>query len=332
VVEWVLEIRGDYLLRRKASSNSEEQIIHGGKSPRIPRNKFSTAEHLLEIGRPIPPKKSETFKEIAKQTFFLIIIKSHFKTPKMKIETFKFSNLRNEEHYQFHSEVKQLIERFTPEALKVTDKYAPYPGLYDNEGEALNLICKSEITQQLVDADLTRDLTFQGFCTTVRGALNHYDTAIKDAAQRLDMLLEHYGNVHDKSYDEESASIVSLVSDLRKTYTQDLATAGLTGWVDKLMADNHAFVTLLSGRYAEDANRTRLRMKSVRVEMDAVYREVVDHINALITIEGEAGYSDFVNEINSRIEKTKLNLAQRRGRNAKTAAKEAEVIAKISNQ
>ena len=59
-------------------------------------------------------------------------------------------------------------------------------------------------------------------------------------------------------------------------------------------------------------------MKQVRVEVDGAYRTVVDKINALIIVNGEAPYVDFVNKLNLRIDEYTNNLAIYKGRTKTT--------------
>jgi membrane-bound ClpP family serine protease len=60
-------------------------------------------------------------------------------------------------------------------------------------------------------------------------------------------------------------------------------------------------------------------MKSVRNYVDSAYYAMTGRIGALMIIEGEAAYPNFVKEINQRIESYTKLLAQRRGRNHKDA-------------
>ena len=73
----------------------------------------------------------------------------------------------------------------------------------------------------------------------------------------------------------------------------------------------------MNTRYTEESGKTMLQMKQVRTQIDASYRTITERINALILINGEADYANFVNELNQRIESYSVMLAQRKGRNAK---------------
>jgi len=58
-------------------------------------------------------------------------------------------------------------------------------------------------------------------------------------------------------------------------------------------------------------------MKDARVLVDAAYNIIINRINALIVINGDAVYATFVGELNLRIEHYNNLIAQRKGRNGK---------------
>jgi len=93
----------------------------------------------------------------------------------------------------------------------------------------------------------------------------------------------------------------------------------LNEWVAELKAQNTAFNNIKTTRFTEDSNKTSLKMKVERSNVDEKYRAIVKRINALIEINGEAGYKNFVAELNSRITACNNTIAQREGRNAKAA-------------
>lgn len=65
-------------------------------------------------------------------------------------------------------------------------------------------------------------------------------------------------------------------------------------------------------------------MRKVRVEVDEAYRIMVKKINALIIVNGEAPYVDFVNKLNQRIEAYTTNLAIYKGKIASSPAEEVK--------
>jgi hypothetical protein len=235
----------------------------------------------------------------------------------MAIADLHLNHLRNEEHYQFHTDFKKLIESNDPATLKIGALFTSYAQMYSNEGEALDLIRKSALTEDIAQADSYRDSIFRGMCDAVKSAEKHFNPATQQAATRLRVVLDHYGNVAVKGYDEETAAISKLVADLEKEYSADMAATGLTGWVSELKTRNNNFDALKKNRYSEASEKTMLRMKQVRVDIDNKYHEITNRINALIIVEGGAAYAAFVNEMNARINSYSKTLAQRKGRNAK---------------
>jgi hypothetical protein len=55
----------------------------------------------------------------------------------MKIEKLNIIHLRNDEHFQFHTEFRDLVAKEGPLALKIKPQFDDYLPLYDNVGEAL---------------------------------------------------------------------------------------------------------------------------------------------------------------------------------------------------
>jgi len=109
----------------------------------------------------------------------------------------------------------------------------------------------------------------------------------------------------------------NLITDLNNDHAADVATLGIDGWITELKANNDAFDAQMKSRYTEEAGKTQLRMKQVRVEVDKAYKTIVNRINALIIVNGARAYTAFVNELNERVDKYNLIIAQREGRNSK---------------
>ena len=238
----------------------------------------------------------------------------------MEILKIHLVNLHNEEHFKLQTEVKDLVETFTPAALGIESLYAAYLPYFANEEEALDVIRKSSLTDDLIAADTLRDTTFSGLVGTVKSMANHYKAEIRAAAARLQVVFDNYGNIAIKSYDKETTAINQLIADLEGTYAADVATLGLTEWVAELKAQNMAFDILKKSRHTEDSTKTLFKMKEERSNVDERFRAIVKRINALIEVNGEAAYKGFVAELNSRITACNNIIAQREGRNAKNKA------------
>lgn len=235
----------------------------------------------------------------------------------MKIQRVNFSKLRNNEHFQCQTEFKNLIEEFDAEKLKIAalfnDEFLP---LYKEEDEAILKIVKNSFTESRSEADQQRDHTFRGMVETNKAALNHFDPAKVAAAKRLKILFDTYGNVARLPLQEETSAIYNLLQELDNKYAPDVDAVGLSDWAEQLRNDNNAYEALMKESYEEDAAKTELRMKEVRAAMDKVFRQIIERMEALMLIEGESAYSEFVRRLNVQLEKYAASLAQRQGRSA----------------
>jgi hypothetical protein len=235
----------------------------------------------------------------------------------MEINVLYSNNLRNEEHSMFHIDFTKLVTQYTPAALGIELKYPAYQAAFGVETQALNVVRASELTDELLDAESERDNTFSGMAGTVKSAMNHFDPEVRVAANRLKVLFDTYGNLTTKPNDQETASIIKLVSELRGNYLADATKLSLTGWINELERKNNTFNSLKGSRYDENASKPQQNLKMARQETDKTYKAIVKRINALIEVNGDTAYAGFVTAVNERIENYQHVLAQRQGRNAK---------------
>ncbi len=234
----------------------------------------------------------------------------------MELLKLKLKDLRNEEHYKFNLDFAGLVSQFTPEALGIQTLHPAFQTAFDTEEAALNVVRASVLTDDLSGVDATRDATFKGLAGTIKSALNHFTPGVKAAAARLEALLDTYGVVSDKPYDQETAAIIKLTAELEGVYAADVATLGIAGWVAELKARNQAFDALKNSRYNENTAKPQQNLKLARVETDNAYRAIVKRVNALVEVNGGEAYAGFIAQLNQRIANYRLILAQRKGRNA----------------
>jgi len=242
----------------------------------------------------------------------------------MEIASLYLHNQRNAAHYQFQTDFNDFVIKYTPQALGIVEDYAAYQPLLQDEGVAFVAITKSATTEEIDGADKNRDFTFRGTADKVTNSLNHFDPQVREAARRVKIIFDTYGNLAPKPDDEESGLISSLIDDLRTKVPADIATIQLIDWIAELERLNNAFIALEATRNSEEANRTELRMKTVRVDVDAAYNKIIKRINALIIVNGEAPYADFVKELNARIARAQDSIALSKGQAAKVTVTEVK--------
>ncbi|MDR2026153.1 MAG: DUF6261 family protein [Prevotellaceae bacterium] len=221
----------------------------------------------------------------------------------MKVNKVYLENLRNEAHYQFIAAVIALAVKYPFIVGKLGDLFASLQRLFTKEDEVVDYIRKSDYSAKIADADQRLDNAVTGFSETVRGALRHFNSVVADAAQSLVNLIGTYGNIINKSYDEELAAVTNLLQELGGAYAEKVnAISGLSEWIAEIRDASENVATLLALRTAEKAGKPQERMVNVRREVDAAYRGVVAKIEALTIVEGETEYVPFIHELNALVE------------------------------
>ncbi|MDR3652025.1 MAG: DUF6261 family protein [Paludibacter sp.] len=241
----------------------------------------------------------------------------------MEIANLNLHNQRNAGHYQFLTDFNDFVIKYTPQVLGIVDAYAAFLLKYQDEIEAYKAITKSATTDDIVNADHDRDITLRSTSNLAHTAMNHFDANVHNAAKIVNVIIDQYGDLASKPYDEETGEVENMIKDLRTKAGAEIVTVGLVPWINMLETQNITFKTLEATRNSEEANRTELRMKQVRLEIDAAYRKITKRINALIEVNGEAPYAEFVKELNARIGRAQDSIAQSKSRKTTIVVTEA---------
>jgi len=232
----------------------------------------------------------------------------------MKIHELYGSRLRNDEHFQFHDAFCKIVTAAGAQNLKIEALFAAYIPLYEKEDEGIKRVSKSFLTAKIHDADKARDDTYSGMVEINNGSLKHYSEPVREAAGRLKILFDTYGNVSIKPLNEQTSAIHNILQELKGEYLQAAQTVGLQGWTAELETRNAAFDALMLERFDEAASKTDVVVRTARAELDAVYHKIVERINALVVIEGEEQYRQFIKTLNQVIAKYNAVVNARLGR------------------
>lgn len=235
----------------------------------------------------------------------------------MKMLSITLSKLRNPEHFQFLTEYKKIVERFGADILRFVKLFVAFMKLYETEDECMVILQKSEFTEKRSEADQVRDETFRGLRDAVNSALKHFDAVKRDAAKRLKILLDKYGNLAAKPLDEETSGIYNLVQDLQGKYVADVTALAIGDWVTELKANNEAYIELTGKRDTETAEKPEEKMKTLRPQIDDYYRRMIKAVEVFEDVsedeEEQAMYKKFANELNAVIKRYNTRINRRGG-------------------
>lgn len=231
----------------------------------------------------------------------------------MKIKNLYLYRLRNFAHFQFHAEFRNLVTKFTPDALKIAPLWEAYLPLYDREDSALKKISKSAVTLKIREADAARNEAFSAMADTQSASRKHFDPVRREAARRLQPVFDAYGNVAKEPLNEKTSAIYNLTQDLLGgKYADDSRDADIFELARELERRNSALDELVRRRYDEAGKRCDVTMKPARDAVDAAYKAIVARINALAEVEGAAAYEEFMLTLNAVIDKYSA-MRRRRG-------------------
>jgi hypothetical protein len=233
----------------------------------------------------------------------------------MKIKRIRLKELRNEEWFNFFSEFKTFVEQTTPGVLDIDTLFAAFLTLYGKADDLLEIIRKSAYADLVVGKDAERDNAYRGISETAYAAKRHYDPVKRAAAERLTVLLDHYGNVAGRPYNEETATIYNFIQDVRSKYANDVMTLDLAGWIDELDRTNSEFEKAILDRNREyAAGDSELNMFEIRKKTDRAYLDVVERIEALSIVRGnDTALTEFIRTLNANIERYILSIQRRSG-------------------
>jgi hypothetical protein len=211
----------------------------------------------------------------------------------MKTIRVRLKALRSEEHFQFFTEFKELIEHFSASALELVKLFAGLVILYAKADKLLHVLRASNYTHYLEAADRIRDDVFRGFCEVVRGSLKHPDEAKRKAAGRLSLLLKGYRKaVLDESYAAESAALHNLLQDLNGSRKADVTLLALTDWVTAISRAEQAFLDISEKRATESYDKPKSDLRLIQNKMNSLYTAMINVLDAQVLAESLSGDTD----------------------------------------
>ncbi|MGL4909524.1 MAG: DUF6261 family protein [Bacteroidales bacterium] len=233
----------------------------------------------------------------------------------MEIKKLRLEELRNEEGFQFFTEVKDYTQEQAELCTQLSKYFPDFLKQYADYDTALEQIRKSIYTQKINEADNERDLVFRGLVSTVKGAHGHYEKAKREAATQLQIVFDYYGNIALKGQDEQTATLHNLIRDLQSHHSAELTSLTLNQWVMYLSTLNSNFEELIRARDKESAGKTHLKVKDVRIEIQHTYRQMIELVNSLVKVHGVEQYETYIKQLNVCIDRYKHRLQQRKGSN-----------------
>jgi len=229
----------------------------------------------------------------------------------LQIKAITLEKLHNGMHYQFHEEIIEFINDEGSEKLKIKPLADTHKAAFKKFDDVFNKESKSPVTKQIKDKDKERDVRFTAIKETVKTALKHYSEEVRNAADKLWQLINHYGRVNAAPYNKQTALTTNFIQDLKSDkYKNDVALVRIRDQQDILEILNNEFIQLMSERAYEYVARSPEKVLDLRKDVDEAYQAIRRRINALVEVDGEENYEQFVRLVNITIDKYKKMMVQ----------------------
>ena len=105
--------------------------------------------------------------------------------------------------------------------------------------------------------------------------------------------------------DRQTGMMANILNDLEQKYSAQVEKIGAKPLVDKMKEANEQVKSLMAERDQEYSHRVIGGTKAARKATDEAYEKLVEKINAVVLLEDEAPYLDYIKEMNARIARYK---------------------------
>ncbi len=226
--------------------------------------------------------------------------------------------LQNAEHLAFMTDLSTLLKNSKLEILN--DISSKLEEVVKKEELSQKEIRKSEYTEKLLKADESRATIYHGLMFRVKSELCSIKEPVRDAAKKIMLVIDTYGNFVNHNYQKETTEIQNLLEELKtKEYSAAVSAVGLSEWIKWLTAENNRFQDLYNARRDEYASRSDLKTKDIRKEGDVLFKEIKKMIDAMEILQKSKALDTLVAKINTSIDKWNEILALRNKKNASKA-------------
>lgn len=230
-----------------------------------------------------------------------------------KIKTISLTSLRVEEDFGFQklilAETENLPGEETPSVQ--TAAVTAFKTAFNAFDTALKASATNPATASATDADTARDQSWRAANAYVKAMCSHPTADIANAASEAKSLFDKYGDPTSLAQTEESGVLHNLLQDLEAFDSSKRTSLTLDVWINDLQTKENAFLAAAAQRTEADATRQVGIVKETRTAADAAYRSLVDTVNALAMINGDAEYAMFIDHVNALIDRQKSILKAR---------------------
>ena len=218
-----------------------------------------------------------------------------------QIEPIKLGIMSNGSHFLFITDTVGLATADAKVKTKVTAELTALQTALKAEDDALALSKANLLSKEIKAVDAERDKHYKALRKAIKFFLNHPDAELVKAAARLEQLLKDYNINPAMQLDRETGLLLNLISNLETKSAADVTALALTPVVQAMKQANDKLREVTRARANDRAVQIVGQLKQAQHASDEAYRTLVQKVNALAVVEGEADYADFISKMNEQV-------------------------------
>ena len=218
-----------------------------------------------------------------------------------QIEPIKLGIMSNGSHFLFITDAVGLATADAKVKTKVTAELTALQTALKAEDDALALSKANLLSKEIKAIDAERDKHYKALRKAITFFLNHPDAQLVKAAARLEQLLKDYNINPAMQLDRETGLLLNLISDLETKSAADVTALALTPVVQAMKQANDKLREVTRARANDRAVQIVGQLRQAQHASDEAYRTLVQKVNALAVVEGEADYADFISKMNEQV-------------------------------
>ena len=217
------------------------------------------------------------------------------------IEPISLEHMSNGSHFLFITDTVGLATADAKVKTKVTAELTALQTALKAEDDALALSKANLLSGEIKTLDAERDKHYKALRKAIKFFLSHPDAELVKAAQRLERLLKDYNIDPKMQLDRETGLLLNLISDLETKSAADVTALSLTPVVQAMKQANDKLREVTRARANDRAVQIVGQLKQAQHASDEAYRTLIQKVNALAVVEGEADYADFISKMNEQV-------------------------------
>lgn len=218
-----------------------------------------------------------------------------------QIEPIKLGIMSNGSHFLFITDTVGLATADAKVKTKVTAELTALQTALKAEDDALALSKANLLSKEIKAIDAERDKHYKALRKAITFFLNHPDAQLVKAAERLEQLLKDYNINPAMQLDRETGLLLNLISDLETKSAADVTALALTPVVQAMKQANDKLREVTRARANDRAVQIVGQLRQAQHASDEAYHTLVQKVNALAVVEGEADYADFISKMNEQV-------------------------------